>query len=292
MKSMKEVDKLVGPQYWRSIHSNKKYDLDVYEGIGEAAGWFSTDGGGAGAEYFKSKSEAMVRFNEVLRINKADSDPIAKPRNDSNMSFSDKLGECTEKMMTLDKRMDACEARMDSEKSSFVVKETKDGKFVVSVTINGTKQELDETFKSRAAAEKAAKDAIEYMRDDRADADTVFKPGDKVKSKVNAQGLTKGETYEISDVFQKSFGIMGTIVTYKLTNGLQIGNGHLVLSKADADRADGGSYDGWSREDFKAAIKKVQDEIDDRINRGQRIISESDPLSQKLRKLKSEMNKS
>jgi hypothetical protein len=67
---------------------------------------------------------------------------------------------------------------------------------------------------------------------------TFFEIGQYVRSRVNAQGMTKGSTYYVcGSEFQTNF--LGTYVTYLLesqdemvtgkTKLLTVGNGHLVL---------------------------------------------------------------
>ena len=61
----------------------------------------------------------------------------------------------------------------------------------------------------------------------------THKIGTKVISKVNAQGMTEGESYTVVDRTQSAEFFGGIYITYTLQadNGdlLTVGNGHLVL---------------------------------------------------------------
>ena len=61
----------------------------------------------------------------------------------------------------------------------------------------------------------------------------IFNKNDKVKSKVNAQGLNKGEIYTIIGGTTQTTAF-GDFVTYTLQGNdggeHQVGNGHLVLT--------------------------------------------------------------
>lgn len=64
---------------------------------------------------------------------------------------------------------------------------------------------------------------------------TTFEKNDRVRARVTAQGLTKGETYTVFDVRVMSLPF-GDYVTYHVgrnDNGnlLSISNGHLLLEK-------------------------------------------------------------
>lgn len=70
--------------------------------------------------------------------------------------------------------------------------------------------------------------------------DTTHRLGDEVIASVDAQGLTKGETYVICDLTAE-ITPFGTFITYYVADEykeqgpwLAIGNGHLVLSKVTA----------------------------------------------------------
>jgi hypothetical protein len=64
----------------------------------------------------------------------------------------------------------------------------------------------------------------------------THKIGIKVTSKVNAQGMTEGESYTVVDSTQTAEFFGGIYITYTLQadNGelLNVGNGHLVLQSA------------------------------------------------------------
>ena len=62
----------------------------------------------------------------------------------------------------------------------------------------------------------------------------THKIGTKVISKVNAQGMTEGESYTVVDSTQTAAFLGGIYITYTLqAEGsdelLKVGNGHLVL---------------------------------------------------------------
>ena len=56
----------------------------------------------------------------------------------------------------------------------------------------------------------------------------AFEKGQQVTANVTAQGMTEGNTYTITDVISRGWGI----VTYVLDDQLAIGNGHLLLRPA------------------------------------------------------------
>ena len=69
---------------------------------------------------------------------------------------------------------------------------------------------------------------------------TAHRPGDTVISNVDAQGLTKGQSYVICDLTAEVTPF-GTFISYYLADKfteqgpwLVIGNGHLVLRKAES----------------------------------------------------------
>jgi hypothetical protein len=63
---------------------------------------------------------------------------------------------------------------------------------------------------------------------------TAFKVGEFVISRINAQGLTQGNLYEVVDVVERHLAF-GTFVTYVLQddneNRFAVSNGHLVLDR-------------------------------------------------------------
>lgn len=58
--------------------------------------------------------------------------------------------------------------------------------------------------------------------------DTRFQKGDAVRSRVDAQGMTKDAVYRVVLVEQLATPF-GTFVTYVLNGGQVVRNGHLVL---------------------------------------------------------------
>jgi len=70
---------------------------------------------------------------------------------------------------------------------------------------------------------------------------TTFSKGQLVKANVTAQGMTKGNTYKIVEIIQRDL-MWGSIVTYLIAGNseeckdglLHVGNGHLLLSEANA----------------------------------------------------------
>ena len=63
---------------------------------------------------------------------------------------------------------------------------------------------------------------------------TKFEIGELVKAMENTQGLAKGQTYEVFDIFEIPVGIFGTVVEYTLKDSQNetipgIRNGHLIL---------------------------------------------------------------
>lgn len=62
---------------------------------------------------------------------------------------------------------------------------------------------------------------------------TTFHTSQRVVAKMTTQGMTEGQSYEVTDVFIDSMP-WGTFVTYQLDGNLHIGNGHLLLRPVEA----------------------------------------------------------
>ncbi len=60
---------------------------------------------------------------------------------------------------------------------------------------------------------------------------TTFEVGDRVRSRVNAQGLRQGEVYVVAAT-RTVYRFGGGYVTYTMESGQEVGNGHLVLERA------------------------------------------------------------
>lgn len=72
---------------------------------------------------------------------------------------------------------------------------------------------------------------------------TAFTQGDRVRSRVTAQGLVEGDLYDVTAVVERELGMFGTLVSYwlrpadsatraaKQTQYL-VSNGHLLLEVA------------------------------------------------------------
>lgn len=62
---------------------------------------------------------------------------------------------------------------------------------------------------------------------------TTFHRSQKVTAKMTAQGMTEGQTYEVTQVLVNPMP-WGTFVTYELDGTLYIRNGHILLQAVEA----------------------------------------------------------
>lgn len=159
------------------------------------------------------------------------------PRADSEQQIPipAKLDACVAAADRAGRRMDA--ERPQSRPSDWTERTTMGSKAEVSKynaeavqkEINKDKRIGDKEAKLIHSLLKGRADANEPVR---CDADTLFRAGDMVVATTTAQGLVKGQKYEITDVLSRSMGMFGTFVTYTIKGVGQIGNGHLLLRRA------------------------------------------------------------
>lgn len=100
-----------------------------------------------------------------------------------------------------------------------------------------TESQIAELTKNMDAARARGYDTAPYQKEiDRLKSMdvTAFNIGDKVKADITAQGMVKGNKYEIVDIDQ-NFTPFGNFVSYKIKGDgkeFWINNGHLLLSKS------------------------------------------------------------
>jgi len=62
---------------------------------------------------------------------------------------------------------------------------------------------------------------------------TAHKVGDRVRSNVDAQGMRRGESFEVVAVSHGYFGIVVYRVRAEDGRELDVGNGHLLLERVE-----------------------------------------------------------